>query len=127
MLLWSTHITEESFPLFAKIKRPGFDGVELPIFEGTPDHFRTIGRAIRDNGLRATAVTVIPDAERNCVSADPAIRSAGLDHLKWAIDCLAAAGGETLCGPFYQPLGVFSGNPPTHAERNGGVEVHKGA
>jgi D-psicose/D-tagatose/L-ribulose 3-epimerase len=127
MLLWSTHITEEHFPLFAKIKRAGFDGVELPIFEGTPEHFRTVGRAIRDNGLRATAVTVIPDAERNCVSADPVVRSAGLDHLKWAINCLAAAGGETLCGPFYQPLGVFTGDPPTKAERANVVSVHKDA
>ena len=127
MLLWSTHVTEEHFPLFAGIKRAGFDGVELPIFEGTPEHFRTVGRAIRDNGLRATAVTVIPDAERNCVSADPAVRSAGLDHLKWAIDCLAAAGGETLCGPFYQPLGVFTGDPPTKGERANVVSVHKGA
>ena len=40
MLLWSTHVTEEHFSLFAKIKRAGFDGVELPIFEGTPEHFR---------------------------------------------------------------------------------------
>ena len=127
MLLWSTHITEEHFLLLAGIKRAGFDGVELPIFEGTPDHFRTVGRAIRDNGLRATAVTVIPDAERNCVSADPAVRSAGLDHLKWAIDCLAAAEGETLCGPFYQPLGVFTGEPPTKAERANVVGVHKDA
>jgi D-psicose/D-tagatose/L-ribulose 3-epimerase len=127
MLLWSTHITEEHFPLFAKIKQAAFDGVELPIFEGTPDHFRTIGRAIRDNGLRATAVTVIPDAARNCASEDPAIRSAGLDHLKWAIDCLAAAGGETLCGPFYQPLGVFTGDPPTKAERANVVSVHRDA
>jgi D-psicose/D-tagatose/L-ribulose 3-epimerase len=127
MLLWSTHITEEHFPLLAGIKRAGFDGVELPIFEGTPDHFRTVGRAIRDSGLRATAVTVIPDAERNCVSADAAVRSAGLDHLKWAIDCLTAAGGETLCGPFYQPLGVFTGEPPTRAERANVVSVHKNA
>jgi D-psicose/D-tagatose/L-ribulose 3-epimerase len=127
MLLWSTHVTEEHFPLLAGIKRAGFDGVELPIFEGTPDHFRTVGRAIRDNGLRATAVTVIPDAERNCVSADPAVRSAGLDHLKWAIDCLAAAEGETLCGPFYHPLGVFTGEPPTKAERANVVGVHKDA
>jgi D-psicose/D-tagatose/L-ribulose 3-epimerase len=127
MLLWSTHVTEEHFPLFAGIKRAGFDGVELPIFEGTPEHFRTVGRAIRDNGLRATAVTVIPDAERNCFSADPAVCSAGLDHLKWAIDCLATAGGETLCGPFYQPLGVFTGDPPTKGERANVVSVHKRA
>jgi D-psicose/D-tagatose/L-ribulose 3-epimerase len=121
MLLWSTHITEERFPLFAKIKRAGFDGVQLP------NHFHTVGRAIRDSGLRATAVTVIPDAEHNCASADPAIQSAGLDHLKWAIDCLAAAGGEMLCGPFYQPVGVFNGDPPTKAERANVVSVHKDA
>jgi hypothetical protein len=40
MLLWSTHVTEEHFSLFTKIKRAGFDGVELPVFEGTPEHFR---------------------------------------------------------------------------------------
>ena len=34
MLLWSTHITEEHFPIFAEIKRAGYDGVEIPIFEG---------------------------------------------------------------------------------------------
>ena len=32
-----------------------------------------------------------------------------------------------LCGPFYQPLGVVSGNPPTVSERSGIVEVHKEA
>ena len=40
MLLWSTHVTEEHFPIFAEIKRAGYDGVEIPIFEGTPEHFR---------------------------------------------------------------------------------------
>ena len=89
MLLWSTHVTKEHFPLFAGIKPAGFDGVELPIFEGTPDHFHMLGRAIRDNGLKAKAVTIIPGAERKCVSADPAIRSAELDQLKRAIGCLA--------------------------------------
>ena len=51
MLLWATHVTEEHFPLFAAIKRAGYDGIELPIFEGTPEHFRKVGQAIRDNGL----------------------------------------------------------------------------
>lgn len=127
MLLWSTHLTEEHFSHFASIKRAGFDGVELPIFEGTPEHFRKVGQAIRDNGLRSTAVTVIPDAERDCASANPEVRAAGLQHLKWAIDCVAAAGGETLCGPFYQPLGVFTGEPPTAAECANVASVHRDA
>jgi D-psicose/D-tagatose/L-ribulose 3-epimerase len=125
MLLWSTHVTEEHFPIFADIKRAGYDGVELPIFEGTPEHFRKIGEAVRDNGLRATAVTVIPDAAHDCMSDDPAVRAGAVKHLTWAIDCLTAAGGETLCGPFHQPLGVFSGNPPTTGERANVVSVHR--
>jgi D-psicose/D-tagatose/L-ribulose 3-epimerase len=55
------------------------------------------------------------------------VRAGGLEHLKWVIDCLAAAGGEVLCGPFYQKLGVFSGEAPTKAERANMVEVHKQA
>ena len=128
MLLWSTHVTEEHFsPSSPPSSGRGTTVLSFPIFEGTPEHFRKVGQATRDSGLRATAVTVIPDAERNCASADPAIRSAGLDHLRWAVDCLAAAGGETLCGPFYQPLGVFTGEPPTKAERANVVSVHKDA
>jgi D-psicose/D-tagatose/L-ribulose 3-epimerase len=127
MLLWSTHVTGQHFDRFADIKRAGFDGVELPIFEGTPEHFATVGKAIRDAGLRSTAVTVIPDPQHDCASADPSVRSEALKHLKWAIDCVAAAGGETLCGPFYQPLGVFTGEPPTKAERANVVSVHKEA
>ena len=125
MLLWSTHVTEEHFPIFADIKRTGYDGVELPIFEGTPEHFSKVGQAIRNNGLRATAVTVMPDAAHDCTSSDAASRAGAVKHICWAIDCLSAAGGETLCGPFHQPLGVFSGNPPTAAERANVASVHK--
>jgi D-psicose/D-tagatose/L-ribulose 3-epimerase len=127
MLLWSTHVADEHFHLFSNIKRAGFDGVELPIFAGTPEHFDKVGRVIQDNGLRSTAVTVIPDPQHDCTSADPTVRAAGLQHLKWAIDCVAAAGGETLCGPFCQPLAVFTGEPPTKGERANVVSVHKEA
>jgi D-psicose/D-tagatose/L-ribulose 3-epimerase len=127
LLLWTTHVTEADFPILGKLKAAGYDGVELPIFEGTPEHFAKVGKATRDNGLRVTAVCVIPDAARNCLSPDAAIRDAGLAHIKWAVDCLAAAGGEVLCGPFHQPLGVFSGQPPTDAEKSSMEEVGKRA
>ena len=127
MLLWSTHVTEEHFPLLAKIKAAGYDGVELPIFEGQPKTYERVGREIKNDGLRVTAVCVIPNAERDCTSSDRNVRNRGLDHIKWAIDCLAAANGEVLCGPFYQPLAVFTGEPPTKAELAGIVEVHKQA
>ena len=127
LLLWTTHVTDEHFPLFAAIKRAGYDGVEVPVFEGRPEHFARIGRVLQDEGLRCTGVTVLPDDARSSISPDAAGRHGAVDHLRWALDCLAAARGEVLAGPFYQPLGVFSGEPPTAAERDGIVETHKAA
>lgn len=127
MLLWSTHVTDKHFPIFDALKKTGYDGVEIPIFEGTPEHFRHVGRAARNAGLRVTSVAVIPDEARSCLSSSPGARDAAFDHLKWSIDCSAAAGSEVLCGPFHQPLGVFTGEPPTATERANLIELHKRA
>jgi D-psicose/D-tagatose/L-ribulose 3-epimerase len=127
LLLWTTHVTDEHFPLFGELKRAGYDGVELPIFEGEPGHFAKVGQVLRDEGLRCTAVTVLPDETQSAVHHDPASRRGAVNRLTWALDCLKAAGGEVLCGPFYQPLGVFTGEPPTARERGHLVEVHKEA
>ena len=127
LLLWTTHVTDEHFPLFAALKKAGYDGVELPIFEGEPEHFARLGRLLEEEGLRCTGVTVLPDAQHSSISADPAWRQGAVDRLRWSIDCLSAAGGEVLAGPFYQPLGQFTGEPPTAAECDGIVATHKAA
>lgn len=127
LLLWTTHVTDEHLPLFGELKRTGYDGVELPIFEGQPEHYARIGQALRDAGLRCTAVTVLPDEAHNALSADPAARRGAVKRICWAVDCLKAAGGEVLCGPFHQPLGVFTGEPPTAEETGRLVEVHREA
>jgi D-psicose/D-tagatose/L-ribulose 3-epimerase len=127
LLLWTTHVGEEHFPVFSELKRAGYDGVELPIFEGTPEHFARVGKVLAEEGLRCTAVTVLPDEAHNAISPDPAARLGATARLEWAIDCLQAAGGEVLCGPFHQPLGLFTGEPPTKEERERLVEVHRQA
>lgn len=127
LLLWTTSVTEEHFPILEELKRAGYDGVELPLFDGTPEQYEKIGKAIRDNGLRSTGVTVMPSENHDCLSDDETIRSGALDHIRWAIDCLEAAGGEVLSGPFHQPLGIFTGAPPTKDELGNLVAVHKRA
>ena len=42
LLLWTTHVTAEHFPILAKLKETGFDGVEVPLFEGDAAHFKNI-------------------------------------------------------------------------------------
>jgi D-psicose/D-tagatose/L-ribulose 3-epimerase len=127
MLLWTGHVTEEDFPRLEMIKKAGYDGVEIPLFGGDVAHFEKVGKAIKDNGLGCTSVTVIPDEEHNPISADAGHRKGGVEHLKWAVDCSEALGSEILCGPFYQPLGVFTGEGPSEDEKKRAAQVHQEA
>lgn len=127
LLLWTTHVTSEHFSLLETLKNAGYDGVEIPLFEGTPEHFRIIGEAISNAGLACTTVTVLPDEAHSAISPDPASRKGAVDHLTWAIECSEALGSEILCGPFHQPLAVFSGEGPREGELASCAEVHQKA
>lgn len=127
MLLWTPFVTEEHFCLFDRLKAVGYDGVELEILQGDAEHYRRIARVLKDVGLESTAVTIVPDPEHSPISPEPQHRQAALDHLAWAIDCAANLGSPLLCGPFYQPLGIFSGQAPTEDEKARAAEVHRRA
>jgi D-psicose/D-tagatose/L-ribulose 3-epimerase len=122
LLLWTAHVTAEHFPLLPKLKAAGYDGVELPLFDGDAAHYRAVRKALDDAGLRSTAVTVVPP-EANPVSPDAAVRAKALDRIKWAIDMLAVCGGEVLCGPFHSPLGVFTGSGASADEKKWAADV----
>jgi len=122
MLLWTTDLNESHYGLLDSLKKIGYDGVELPIFEMNTAHFATLGRKLNDTGLQRTAVTICTDTE-NPISPDTAIRQAGLDRLKKAIDCCQAVGATHLCGPIHSAIGSFSGQGPTTDEWNRGKEI----
>jgi D-psicose/D-tagatose/L-ribulose 3-epimerase len=127
LLLWTTHVGEAHFPLLERLRAAGYDGVEIPLFEGDLAHFGRVGRIVRENGLDCTTVAILPDQARNAISPDPASRERALDHLRWAIECSGALGSEVLAGPFHQPLGVFSGAGPTEDEKARAAVVHREA
>lgn len=116
LLMWTTHVTQAHRPLLRDLKAAGYDGVEVPVFEGDPAHYATLRRMLADEGLACTTVGIVQDEARNPLSADDARSRAGVDYLRWLVDCSVALGAEVLCGPFYQPLGVFSGTGATPAE-----------
>jgi len=122
LLLWTTHVTSEHFPLFAKLKQTEFDGVEIPLFEGDAAHYKTLRRELDNQGLKCTTVTVVgPDA--NPISPDAGVRNAALKRIQWAIEMTAILGGENLCGPYHSPLAVFSGSGPTSDEKKRAADV----
>ncbi|WP_373652257.1 sugar phosphate isomerase/epimerase family protein [Schlesneria sp. DSM 10557] len=121
MLLWASDVTEEHAGILENLKKWGYDGVELPVFDLDPAKFARLGKMLDAIGLERTAVTVCSDAD-NPISADPAIRSAGVERLKKAIDTVAAAGANLLCGPLHSALGTFSGAGPTADEWKWGLD-----
>ena len=122
LLLWTAFVTEEHFPILEKIKKTGYDGVEIPLFDGDAEHYKKIKKELDNLGLGCTAVTVV-NADTNPISPDASIRKAGLDRIKWALDMTSIMGGDLLAGPYHSALGVFSGQPPTADERKRAVEV----
>src|SRR5210317_1768280 len=109
MLLWTTSVGEEHTALLEDIKATGYDGIEVPVFGGTPKEYAAVGKMLDGLGLDRTAISVIPSVEQHILSEDPDDRKRGVEYLKWLIDCAAALNAEGIGGPLHQALGHFSG------------------
>ena len=125
LLLWASHVTEEHFPVLKALKKVGYDSVEIPIFEGDPDHYAMIGAELDRLGLERSAVSVIGPTGKNPLSSDEQDRQAAVDYTNWVIDCTAALGAGILGGPMHSEIGSFTGNAPTPVERGRGVSFHR--
>ena len=120
LLLWSGEVTDDILQVCGQLKEIGYDGVELPIFNLDLD-YAAIGAQLDSLGLGRTGVTVRGE-EDNPISPDAAVRAKGIELTKKTLDCCAAAGVETLVGPYHSALGLFSGAGPTEDEWKWGVD-----
>jgi D-psicose/D-tagatose/L-ribulose 3-epimerase len=125
LLLWTTHVTAEHTVLLKGIKKAGYDTVEIPVFEGTPEYFARIGSLLDELGLERSVVSVIGPSGKNPLSPEKAARAAAVDYVKWVINCTEALGARTIVGPMHSEIGYFSGNGPTAAERKRGISFHR--
>ena len=126
LLLWTPHVTAQHENILRDLKKTGYDGVEIPMFEGDPEHYAKLGALLDKIGLERTVVSVLGPGN-NPLAADKAQQQAALARAKWAIDCCAALGAPILAGPMHSELGYFSGNPATAAERKRGLTFHRRA
>ena len=126
LLLWTPHVTAQHEGILRDLKKTGYDGVEIPMFEGDPEHYARLGALLDKIGLERTVVSVLGPGN-NPLAADKSQQQAALARAKWAIDCCAALGAPILAGPMHSELGFFSGNPATAAERKRGLAFHRRA
>ncbi|OCW59496.1 sugar phosphate isomerase/epimerase family protein [Hoeflea olei] len=128
MFLWTTHVGMEHHALLAQLKACGFDGVEIPIFEGDVAHYRTLATMLDDLGLERTAVTAMGDPSMNLIGTAQE-RARGVDYMRATLDKTQALGASLICGPMHSTLGHFSGSGPTEEEfaRSAGSQRQIGA
>ena len=115
LLLWTGSVTDEHFPLLADIKRWGFDGAEISLFDATDAQLARTRRELDNLGLACTTGTIC-SPETSPIAESPGIRQKALDHLKQRIDWTVALGGELLMGPYHSPIGHFAGRGRTADE-----------
>ena len=114
LLLWCTSVGDAELRRCEALAKMGWDGVEVPVFEGSPEAHSNLGRQLDDLGLARTVVAIVSDGDT--LSDDPDMRQKGIDHLKYVADCSIALGAETLAGPLTQPLAQFTGQGATKVE-----------
>lgn len=93
----------------------GFDLLEVPL--AAPEEFdgATVRRILSDNGVAMSAsLGLAPEADLS--SDDPEVSRRGEDLLRRAIDVVAEAGGEHLCGVIYSAMQKYMA-PATPAGR----------
>ncbi len=120
LLLWSGEINEAMLPTLEMLKKLGYDGVEVPLFNLDLD-YAAWGKKLNNLGLERTAVT-IRTVGNNPISADVAERKQGIELTNKTLDCCAALGATHLVGPYHSAIGHFSGAGPTKDEWKWGVE-----
>ena len=120
LLLWTGELNDSLLPVLENLKKMGYDGVEIPVFNLDLD-YAAWGKRLDDLGLERTAVTV-RNLEDNPISSDAAVRAKGIELSQRTLDCCAAVGAQTLVGPYHSALGHFSGAGPTADEWKLSVE-----
>lgn len=107
LLVWTAAISDDYFPHIERLKKIGYDGIEICNGAQDPAAYKRLAKLLRDLDLGVTCVTIV-GADANPVSPDRAVRAKALDLIKWNIDRTVDAGATLLCGPFHSAFATFT-------------------
>ncbi|SIS48746.1 D-tagatose 3-epimerase [Zobellia uliginosa] len=102
--LWQSPFTSESVSLFPKIKKMGFDIVEIPVEMPSKIDGKLVKKALDDNGLRATVCGAFGPT-KDLTADDTALHKNCFDYVA---DCFALCNLleiDFLAGPMYSAVG----------------------
>ncbi len=102
-------------PYFSKLKKAGFDGVEISLYGAEKEKLLQIFNVAKSEGLEIICGTGIgPDTDIS--SADENVRKNGINFLRNAVEIAAKADAKCLNGVLYAPWQAF-GNGEKRQDR----------
>jgi D-psicose/D-tagatose/L-ribulose 3-epimerase len=106
--LWASAFGPEQFGVLSGVREHGFDGVEIPLLRPREFQSAAIRRALAENALHCTVVSVVPSG-LSLISEDASVRRQAISYLTECIAGTAEVGANLLVGPLYSPVGYLPG------------------
>lgn len=109
--LWTSPFTTDTVALFPKIKRMGFDFVEVPIEDPALIDGPVVRRALYDHGLGCVGCGAFGPT-RDLTHEDPKVHAVCFDYISRSLDICAQLGTDVFAGPMYSAVGKRRLLPP---------------
>lgn len=91
--------------LAPRVRRLGFDWIEIPIDETDAIDYQTARQVIADNGLGVSVCIVYSSPQRDLLLPDPKMRASAMAYVRHCIDATQTMGGTIALGPHYAEVG----------------------
>jgi D-psicose/D-tagatose/L-ribulose 3-epimerase len=119
--IWSAEYDSIVEGVLPRVKKAGFDGVEVPLLRPQGFPSARVRKAVEANGLECTVCAVLIEG-LSLISEEDAVRQRTATHLRDLIKATAEASAFLLAGPIYSPVGFLSGRRRTADEWRWAVE-----
>jgi len=116
-MMWTATFTEKDLGLFDRLKRMGFDGLEIFLNHPESLPMEKIKEKMNETGMGCT-ISIGLGKEQNLISLDRGARDAGVAFLKEGIDVACELGSDVISGVIYAAWGEFTGKMRTEDEWN---------
>ncbi|MEX2512291.1 MAG: sugar phosphate isomerase/epimerase family protein [Cyclobacteriaceae bacterium] len=102
--LWTSPFSSDTVSLFPKIKKMGYDAVEIPIEDPALINTKTVHDALQDNELYPIICGAFGPS-RDLTHEDPSFHQTSFDYIRDCLEISAALGAKFVAGPMYSAVG----------------------
>ncbi|WP_162415735.1 sugar phosphate isomerase/epimerase family protein [Cyclobacterium roseum] len=102
--LWTSPFSTETVSLFPKIKKMGYDAVEIPVEDPGLIDPKTVKKALEDHGLSPIICGAFGPS-RDLTHEDPSFHQTSFDYIQQCLDISVELGAKFVAGPMYSAVG----------------------